>query len=126
MESEPGRILSIAAYPPPTWWHPFPDVHWDESYFRQVASRCDQLAVMMYDAGQRIPKTYQKLMADWTVEVLNWSETRPVLLGVPTYDDAEVDLCETEAPPGRYDLGVYLPAIAAMKSVRSSTRLRTS
>ena len=87
----PGKILSIAAYPPPTRWHPFPEVHWDESYFRQVASRCDQLAVMMYDAGQRIPKTYQKLMADWTVEVLNWSERKSVLLGVPTYEDAGVD-----------------------------------
>jgi hypothetical protein len=84
------KILSVAAYPPPTRWHPFPDVHWDENYFRGVAKRCDQLAVMMYDAGQSIPKTYQKLMADWTVEVLNWSEGKPVLLGVPTYDDAGV------------------------------------
>jgi hypothetical protein len=32
-----GKILSVAAYPPPTIWHPFPEVHWDESYFRQVA-----------------------------------------------------------------------------------------
>ena len=45
----------------------------------------------MYDAGQRIPKAYQKLMADWTVEVLNWSQSRSVLLGVPTYGDAGVD-----------------------------------
>jgi hypothetical protein len=29
-------------------------------------------------------------MADWTVEVLAWSEGKPVLLGVPTYDDAGV------------------------------------
>jgi hypothetical protein len=84
----PGKLLSIAAYPPPTWWHPYPDVHWDETYFREVARRSDQLAVMMYDAGQRIPKTYQRLMADWTREVLAWSEGKPVLLGVPTYDDA--------------------------------------
>jgi hypothetical protein len=84
------KILSVAAYPPPTRWHPFPDVHWDKQYFREVARRCDQLAVMMYDAGQSIPKTYQKLMADWTLEVLAWSEGKPVLLGVPTYDDAGV------------------------------------
>jgi hypothetical protein len=45
---------------------------------------------MMYDAGQSIPKTYQKLMADWTVEVLTWSEGKQVLLGVPTYGDAGV------------------------------------
>lgn len=85
-----GEILSVAAYPPPTRWHPYPDVHWGETYFRQVAARSDQLAVMMYDAGQKIPKTYQKLMADWTREVLDWSEGKSILLGVPTYDDAGV------------------------------------
>lgn len=85
-----GKLLSIAAYPPPTRWHQYPEVHWDESYFREVAKRCDQVAVMMYDAGQSFPKTYQKLMADWTTEVLAWSEGKPVLLGVPTYDDAGV------------------------------------
>ena len=83
-----GKLLSIAAYPPPTRWHPFPDVHWDEAYFREVARRCDQVVVMMYDAAQKIPKTYQRLVADWTVEVLSWSEGKSVLLGVPTYDDA--------------------------------------
>ncbi len=89
-----GKILSIAAYPPPTRWHPFPDVHWDEQYFREVAKRVDQLAVMMYDAGQKIPKTYRKLMSDWAVEVLRWSDNKPVLLGVPTYEDAAVDYHE--------------------------------
>lgn len=87
----PRKLLSIAAYPPPTRWHPFPEVHWDEAYFREVARRCDQIAVMMYDAGQKLPKTYQRLMADWTGEVLRWSEGKPVLLGVPTYDDAGVE-----------------------------------
>jgi hypothetical protein len=86
-----GKLLSIAAYPPPTRWHPYKDVHWDEGYFREVARRCDQLAVMMYDAGQRIPKTYQQLMADWTKEVLAWSDGKFVLLGVPTYTDAGVE-----------------------------------
>lgn len=84
------KIISVAAYPPPTWWHPYEDVHWDEGYFREVARRCDQLAVMMYDAGQRIPKAYRRLMADWTQEALAWSEGKPVLLGVPSYDDAGV------------------------------------
>jgi ketosteroid isomerase-like protein len=46
------------------------------------------MAVMMYDAGQRNPKMYQYLMAAWTQEVLAWSEKTPVLLGVPTYEDA--------------------------------------
>ncbi len=86
-----GKILSVAAYPPPTRWHPFPDVHWDENYFQEVAKRCDQISVMMYDAGQKIPKTYRQLMKDWTREVLDWSEGKAVLLGVPTYEDAAVD-----------------------------------
>ena len=85
-----GKLISVAAYPPPTWWHPYEEVHWRERYFREVARRCDQLAVMMYDAGQRNPKTYQHLMADWTREVLAWSEGTPVLLGLPTYDDTGV------------------------------------
>jgi hypothetical protein len=29
-------------------------------------------------------------MADWTEEILAWSEGKPVLLGVPTYDDTGV------------------------------------
>jgi hypothetical protein len=86
----PGKILSVAAYPPPTRWHPYPDVHWDEKYFRAVARRSDQMAVMMYDAAQRIPRTYQWLMAEWTREVITWSEGKSVLLGVPTYEDADV------------------------------------
>ena len=85
-----GKLISVAAYPPPTRWHPFPDVHWDERYFREVARRSDQLAVMMYDAAQHIPKAYQQLMADWTGEVLAWSEGKDVLLGLPTYRDADV------------------------------------
>ncbi len=85
-----GKLLSIAAYPPPTAWHCFPEVHWEETYFRAVARRSDQMAVMAYDAGQSIPKTYQKLMADWTEEILTWSEGKELLVGVPTYADANV------------------------------------
>jgi Glycosyl hydrolases family 18 len=84
------KLLSVAAYPPPTWWHPYENVHWEKSYFREVARRSDQLAVMMYDAALRIPKAYQRLMANWTQEVLDWSEGKAVLLGLPTYDDAGV------------------------------------
>jgi hypothetical protein len=84
-----GKLLSVATYPPPTRWHPHPEVHWDEGYFGEVARRCDQLAVMMYDVGQRLPKTYQRLMADWTREVLAWSRGKAVLLGVPTYEDPD-------------------------------------
>jgi hypothetical protein len=87
----PEKLLSIAAYPPPARWQPSEEVHWGENYFRQVAKRCDQLAVMMYDTSLRVPKLYQRLMADWTTEVLAWSEGKPVLLGVPTYSDTGVE-----------------------------------
>jgi hypothetical protein len=83
-----GKIISVAAYPPPTRWHPFPDVHWDEPYFRQVARRVDQLVPMMYDTAVMLPKIYRHLMSTWTSEVLSWSGDTQVLLGVPVYDDA--------------------------------------
>jgi hypothetical protein len=86
-----GKLLSVAAYPPPTRWQPHAEVHWDENYFRDVAQRSDQLVVMMYDTGLREPKMYEHLMADWTRKVLAWSDGKPVLLGVPTYNDAGVD-----------------------------------
>jgi len=86
----PGKILSVAAYPPPTFFHPHPDVHWEESYFRQVASRCDQLAVMLYDTALRDRRLYQNLMRAWTREVIAWAGTTQVLLGLPAYDDAGV------------------------------------
>lgn len=83
-----GKLVSVAAYPPPTRWQPAPDVHWDEVYFREVARRCDQMAVMMYDTSIRRPKLYRSVMKSWTREVLDWSGPTPVLLGLPAYDDA--------------------------------------
>jgi hypothetical protein len=82
-----GKILSVAAYPPPTRWHPYPEVHWDEAYFREVAQRCDQIVPMMYDTSLRLPKVYTRLMDDWTREVVEWSGDTEVLLGLPAYDD---------------------------------------
>jgi hypothetical protein len=85
-----GKILSVAAYPPPTRWHPHPEVHWEEEYFRQVAQRADQMAVMMYDSAIRWQKPYQHLMSRWTSDILRWSGDTKVLLGIPVYDDAGV------------------------------------
>jgi hypothetical protein len=58
---------------------------------------------MTYDAGQRIPKTYQRLMADWTREVLAWS-SKSVLLGIPTYDDEAVGYHRPEVENIRHAL----------------------
>jgi hypothetical protein len=85
-----GKLLSVAAYPPPTRWHPYPQIHWNEEYFRQVARRVDQMAVMMYDTGLRYGRVYEDLMRRWTRECLKWGEDTHVLFGVPTYDDAGV------------------------------------
>jgi hypothetical protein len=84
------KIISLAAYPPPTILHPFPEVHWEETYFREVARRVDQITPMMYDTAIKLPKFYQNLMRQWTHEVLKWSGDTEVLLGIPAYDDAEV------------------------------------
>ncbi len=88
---EQDEVLSIAAYPPPTRWHPYPEVHWEEAYFREVAGHVDQVAVMMYDTALTRPRFYEALMRDWTVEILDWSGNAEVLLGLPTYDDADTD-----------------------------------
>lgn len=85
------KLISVASYPPPTRFQPFEDVHWSQSYFRQVSQRSDQMVVMMYDTALQKPKLYQFLMAGWTEEVLDWSGNTPVLLGVPTYNDEGVD-----------------------------------
>jgi hypothetical protein len=85
-----GRILSVAAYPPPTIIHPFSEVHWDKAYFGLVAQRADQIAVMMYDTAIRQQKIYQYLMAFWTKEILDWGNSAHILLGVPTYQDLGV------------------------------------
>lgn len=86
----PGKLLSVAAFPPPTIWHRYPNVHWDEEYFAAVSQRADQVVVMMYDTGIRVPKLYQSLMASWTRKVLDWPANTQVLLGVPVYDDEGV------------------------------------
>lgn len=85
------KIVSIAAYPPPTIYQRSTDVHWDRQYYEQVAERVDQIVVMMYDTSLRYQKLYQQLMKRWTKEVLEWSGSTAVLLGVPAYDDEGVE-----------------------------------
>ena len=87
-----GKVLSVAAYPPPTKWHDFPDVHWHAGYIHKVADRCDQMAVMMYDTAIPLEKFYVKLIADWT-KTLTAAIFRincELILGIPAYEDAGV------------------------------------
>ncbi len=85
-----GKVLSIAAFPPPTLFHPFPDVHWDENYYKKVCTRVDQVVVMMYDTSLRMQKAYKYIMGSWSKNVLIWSNGTDVLFGLPTYDDPGV------------------------------------
>ena len=85
-----GKIISVAAYPPPTRFQPDADIHWDKDYFSQVSGHCDQMVVMMYDTALRKPKFYQYLMSQWTTEAVSWTKSGHVLLGVPAYEDQGV------------------------------------
>lgn len=85
-----GKILSVAAFPPPTFWQPAKEIHWDEAYFRKIAELADQIVVMIYDTSIKHKKFYQHLMASWTKEVLDWTQGTAILLGVPSYKDEGV------------------------------------
>ncbi len=85
-----GKIISVAAYPPPCIWQQTKELHWDEDYSRKVASLVDQATIMMYDTGLTSPGMYQQQMKDWTHEVLTWYHPKEVLLGIPAYEDAGV------------------------------------
>ena len=86
------RTLSVAAYPPPTKWHRFPDVHWRLEYINRVARHCGQLAVMMYDTAIPLEKFYVELMTDWTRQLVGAVRQTDceLLLGIPAYEDAGV------------------------------------
>ena len=87
-----GKTLSVAAYPPPTRWHRFPDVHWRLAYINRITRHCDQLAVMMYDTAIPLEKFYIKLMTDWTQQLVGAVHPTgcELLLGIPAYEDAGV------------------------------------
>jgi hypothetical protein len=84
-----GKILSVVAYPPPTRWQPYVEIHWGEEYVGEVARRVDLFVPMMYDTSIRLPKLYQNVMAGWTSQILRWTGSTEVLLGVPAYEDAD-------------------------------------
>ena len=89
----PGKMLSVAAYPPPVIWQPGADVHWDQTYLQQVAYRADQIVVMMYDTALPLQKPYVSLVARWTEDVLTWLPEGDVLLGLPAYEDLALYHC---------------------------------
>ncbi len=87
------RTLSIAAYPPPTPLHPFPDVHWSPAFLAQVCAIADDLAVMTYDTGLDQAAAYSQLMAEWTATLAALPAPEEggctVRVGLPSYEDDE-------------------------------------
>jgi spore germination protein YaaH len=83
----PGTFVSVAT----PMWYPGTLWGWNEEYFRQVAQRCDQIAVMCYDSFFYLPRGYVWLIGQQGHHVLKAvAEANPrckVLLGVPTYDE---------------------------------------
>jgi hypothetical protein len=91
-----GKIISVAAFPPPTIFQPCPEVHWDEPYYGQVARRSGQIVPMMYDTSIRSARYYRHIMRVWSMQALDWSGSTPVLLGIPAYDGAGAGYHEAE------------------------------
>lgn len=93
-----GKIISVAAYPPPRGSQPFYKVHWSKSYYAGIARRSDQIVPMMYDTSIRSGRYYVYVMSVWSRQVLAWSDSTQVLFGVPAYDDsgAGFHVVETE------------------------------
>jgi hypothetical protein len=81
-----GAFLSVAAhnlFPPP-----LSRFGWSEAYYSEIASRCDQIAVMGYDSGFVTPRSYSWLLkreASILPEAVGDCE---LLIGVPTYGPA--------------------------------------
>lgn len=82
-----GAFLGVAA--PGSYGWPLGGVSWSDDYFRKIAERCDQIAVMAYDSGLYLPRLY----ASWVsrqVRVLGKvcaGLNCRFVIGVPTYED---------------------------------------
>ena len=85
----PGKMLSISGYPPQSEPNPF-RLAWSRDYYRAVAARVDQIAVMLYDSSLHDAKIYQYFIARWTRTILAWTRDSQaeILLGAPTYGAA--------------------------------------
>lgn len=83
----PGKLLAAAV---PLWMPPpLCRFGWREADFGEVARVCDQMAVMCYDSGCYLPRSYVWLVHQQVVHVTRAVARRNpqcrVLFGVPTY-----------------------------------------
>ncbi len=88
----PDAILSLAAYPPTTPLHPFPDVHWELDYASELCRRVDDMSFMAYDTAQTDRDVYAGLVATWTRELAGALPTPEQggctwRIGLPAYED---------------------------------------
>jgi hypothetical protein len=84
-----GKTLSVAAIAPPTWFRTGRRLCWSWDYYREVATRTDQLMVMSYDTAIPFPRLYQAALEAWVRGLereLNGTDCE-VLMGVPCYGE---------------------------------------
>ncbi len=81
------KLLSVAT----PMWYPGILWGWSDQYFKEVARRCDQVAVMSYDSYLYLPRAYAWLVRQQAIHITaDCAEANPkckVILGVPTYDN---------------------------------------
>ncbi len=117
-----GKLLSVAAFAPPSLLHPFDDVHWSEAYYREVARRAQQLVPMLYDTSLHFVMPYRGLVKSWAKEVLAWSEGSEVLLGLPAFDDRGVGYHDPDVECLEHALAGVHGALHELESVPPSYR----
>jgi hypothetical protein len=84
------KLISVAT-PKPNIIPGFaPDWFWDQTMFLEVSKYADQIVPMLYETSISLEKPYVFLMKTWTLEVLNWSNGKEVLLGVPVWDEPSI------------------------------------
>lgn len=87
-------LLSVAAYPPPTWLHENPQVHWQPAYVEKICRLVDELVFMGYDTGAWLPVIYRNQVFKWTRDVKRTLDPLAAgacrwFMGMPAYDDED-------------------------------------
>lgn len=85
-ELPPGTFLGVCT--PTNYSWPLVGFGWSEDYFREVAERCDQMALMIYDTGMVLPRMYASHVQR-QVGMINRAtkgNACRVLFGLPSYD----------------------------------------
>ncbi len=84
------KLISVATPKPNIIPGITPDWFWDKTMFLEVSKYANQIVPMLYDTSIPFEKPYIALMKTWTLEVLNWSNGKEVLLGVPAWDEPSI------------------------------------